>query len=235
MNGVTTSSVFNDANQLTSRGTTSYGYDAAGNLVSSSAGRCLQLQHAESVDLDQAGRRQRPVPGLRGRLPVRADRKAERDRHLHPVRGVDPGDADPQARHGHLLHPPPRRQPPLPAHPGRHPLLPRGRARLDRRDDRRERRGRRRATVYDPYGWVLNDTSRIALQPLAVQERLPVPDHPPLQVRAPLVRPPNRPLDTSRPRSSSRRVLATGIAMPTSQEIRSTRPIRLACLGGETP
>ena len=41
---------------------------------------------------------------------------------------------------------------------------------------------------------------QLALQPLAVQERLPVPDHPPLQVRAPLVRPPNRPLDTSRPR-----------------------------------
>ncbi len=56
VNGVTTSSVFNDANQLTSRGTTSYGYDAAGNLVSSSAGAAYSYNTLnQSTSIKRAG------------------------------------------------------------------------------------------------------------------------------------------------------------------------------------
>ncbi len=54
--GATTSSVFNDANQLTSRGTTSYGYDAAGNLLSSSAGAAYSYNSLnQSTSIKRAG------------------------------------------------------------------------------------------------------------------------------------------------------------------------------------
>jgi len=54
--GVTTNSVFNDANQLTSRGGTTFAYDANGNLLSSSAGAAYSYNAKDqSSSIQRAG------------------------------------------------------------------------------------------------------------------------------------------------------------------------------------